>query len=377
SMQTRFGRLLESRYSYGLFLLLEIAMAVFAGSMTNRALSLTLNTPIHGCILLFMCMGVVVLTESEGRIPRKGHLAFRRFISLYSCWFLYYVFILLPVGLVLALAQPNGQLWAAAVHAAGISALVLVGIGFARTHRLKVQHYSVRLRARGQEYRIALLSDLHLGIFVGAQHMNMVVEKLNALQADLVLIAGDIIDSDHEILEDQDRARAIAQILRTIQAKDGVWAVLGNHDPEFAEERFQLFLKEAGIGLLYNDEIELEKINLVGRAGICHMKEIRIPLDRILSHTNPSKPVVVLDHDPQGIREAMAQHVDLVLCGHTHRGQFFPMTYLTKLANGKEYFYGYQKHGQTHSVISAGTGYFRLPMRLGTDNEIVDLHLLL
>ena len=84
---------------------------------------------------------------------------------------------------------------------------------------------------------------------------------------------------------------------------------------------------------------------------------------------------MVLDHDPGKIPEAVSFGVDLVLCGHTHKGQFFPVTYFTKWANGKHYFYGHEVFGKTHAVICAGTGFFQLPVRLGTDNEAADIHL--
>lgn len=85
----------------------------------------------------------------------------------------------------------------------------------------------------------------------------------------------------------------------------------------------------------------------------------------------PGNPPSCWITTPQGIREAASCGVDLVLCGHTHKGQLFPLTILTRLANGAQYFYGYGVSEKTRSVISAGTGFFGLPIRIGTDSEIV------
>ena len=65
----------------------------------------------------------------------------------------------------------------------------------------------------------------------------------------------------------------------------------------------------------------------------------------------------------------------LVLCGHTHRGQFFPATIFTRWANGRRFFYGRESFGRTEAVISSGAGFFQLPMRIGTDSEVVEIRL--
>ena len=82
-----------------------------------------------------------------------------------------------------------------------------------------------------------------------------------------------------------------------------------------------------------------------------------------------------MDHNPDGIDEAIENGAKLILCGHTHRGQMFPLTFLTRLAYEKNHFYGHAALGEAQTVISAGTGYFQLPVRLGTNSEIVEINL--
>ena len=194
------------------------------------------------------------------------------------------------------------------------------------------------------------------------------VENVNMQKPDLIVISGDLFDG---YLPDDDALYSIATVLRQLRPKYGVYAVSGNHDSFGTDPRFQYFMKEAGVHFLYNNSIVLPMWNIVGRAGIVDMPDVRTPLPDLLQNVDPQKPIIVLDHDPQGIREAVYCGVDLILCGHTHKGQFFPMTLLTKLANGSRYFYGCDTSGKTHSVISAGTGFFELPIRIGTNSEIV------
>lgn len=78
-----------------------------------------------------------------------------------------------------------------------------------------------------------------------------------------------------------------------------------------------------------------------------------------------------MDHNPQGLTEALDCGADLVLCGHTHRGQLFPINFFTKWAYGTERFWGHHQVGKTHVIVSAGCSVFQLPVRVATDNEVV------
>lgn len=86
------------------------------------------------------------------------------------------------------------------------------------------------------------------------------------------------------------------------------------------------------------------------------------------------KPKIVMDHNPMGIGEGIEQNADLVLRGHIHKGQFFSATLFTKLAYGARGFYGHTTTGHTRSIVSAGAGHFQLSMRIGTNSELVAIH---
>ena len=180
--------------------------------------------------------------------------------------------------------------------AAAISALLLLW-GSAHARRLKTVRYAVEL---GMEpgTRLVLLSDLHIGIFIGTGYLERVAAAVNRLEPELVVISGDLFDG--YLPADDDQLGRAAGALRKILAPGGVYAVVGNHDPAVTDQRFHRFLKEAGIQLLHNEAVELENMNLVGRAGIVDSRDGRVPLGRLLQETEPRKRTVVLDHDPQG-----------------------------------------------------------------------------
>ena len=89
------------------------------------------------------------------------------------------------------------------------------------------------------------------------------------------------------------------------------------------------------------------------------------------------KPKILMDHNPVGIADGIQNNIDLVVCGHTHKGQFFPANLFTKWSYGKQGFYGYSKTNKTHSIVSSGAGYFQMPIRIGTNSEIVQIDILI
>ena len=113
---------------------------------------------------------------------------------------------------------------------------------------------------------------------------------------------------------------------------------------------------------------------IVGRDDILG-NPARKGISELFAGVGTEKPKIVIDHNPLGIEDAVKAGAALILCGHTHKGQFFPATLFTKWAYGRRGFYGHFQTGETHSVVSSGTGYFQLPVRLGTNSEVVVLHI--
>lgn len=136
---------------------------------------------------------------------------------------------------------------------------------------------------------------------------------------------------------------------------------------------FQKFVADSHIQLLDNQAARLSCLNLVGRTNAAHNH--RDPVEYFTGKVDKTVPTVVVDRDPNSIPEALSFGASLVLCGHTHKGQFFPATFFTRLANGNHFFYGCEKFGDAYAVISSGAEYFQLPVRIGTDNEVVEIRL--
>ena len=372
-METRFGKFITNKAFPKLFMLLYAVSVFFTAYITDRAISRVFSIRTYGAAYIFYVLAAVLAMAQKSvgkRWPDKGY---KVAVSVLSCFLIYNLFFLVLWEIIALLFRTDEIVEAMGAMVCAGLAVMTVLYGYLHTKAVACATYTIALGEKGAEYRIALLSDIHLGVFVGPKHVKKVVDAVNALVPDLVVIAGDILDVDNDILTDSAKLAEISGIFRNIKSRDGVYAVLGNHDPNVADERLTNFLQEAQIHLLHNETLQFPQINLIGRTDAAN--NIRKPMERLIHKIDGAKPVVVLDHDPQNIREAAAYGVDLVLCGHTHRGQFFPITLFTKWANGKHYFYGHEIFGKTHGIITSGAGFFQLPVRIGTSNEVVDIHL--
>ena len=202
------------------------------------------------------------------------------------------------------------------------------------------------------EMKVVLVADLHLGYNIGERQMRQMVEKINAQDADLVVIAGDIFDNEWEAVDDPD---AIAATLRGIRSKYGVYACYGNHDTLLRDE-----------GVLIDGKLYLYGQPDAHRPGR-GIETRRTPAE-ITADMDKSKPILVLDHQPKELQELADAGVDLDLCGHTHDGQMFPGNLTIRLM--WENACGYLQKGQMHSIVTSGVGLFGPNMRVGTKAEI-------
>ena len=213
------------------------------------------------------------------------------------------------------------------------------------------------------------------------------MEKINAQNPDLVVVAGDIFDNEYEALENPDR---LAAILREIQSKYGVYACYGNHDiqekilagftfggKEKKESSVKMdeFLEKSGITLLRDEYVLIDdSFYLYGRPDYERpgrgIDERKSPQE-ITEDLDLSLPVLVIDHEPRELQELADAGVDADLCGHTHDGQLFPGNLTIKLM--WENACGYLKKGNMHSIVTSGVGLFGPNMRVGTKSEICDI----
>jgi uncharacterized protein len=253
--------------------------------------------------------------------------------------------------------------------AAGLAAIGTYE-GLRRVRIKKVEVTLDKLPAAADGYRIAQISDVHIGPTLGRDFVEEVVAGIQQIQADLIVITGDLIDGDVATLDPK------MQALRELRAHDGVFFVTGNHEYYAGAEQWLRHLPTLGIRPLQNERIRLPAFELAGIPDWT-AEDFResepADMEKAISGRDPALPLILLAHQPRHAPEAMECGVDLQLAGHTHGGQMFPMTWLIHLAY--PFIAGLYRRGNFQIYVSSGTGYWGPPMRLGTQAEITEITL--
>jgi len=229
-------------------------------------------------------------------------------------------------------------------------------------------------------FSVALISDIHLGPTQGRRFSERVVAQLNALEADVVAIVGDLVDGSVKNL-----AHAVAPF-KNLRAKHGVLFVTGNHEYFMGAAQWVEHLEGLGFRVLGNASVEIERplaeaapARLVF-AGVHDLFANRTPssghqsnLGAALANREAHTPVVLLSHQPNLWKEAQAAGVDLMLSGHTHGGQLWPFHHMVQRLNPT--LKGLYREGASQLYVSSGTGQWGPPLRVGAPPEITLLRL--
>jgi len=265
---------------------------------------------------------------------------------------------------------------------AGISVAVLtvvmVGYGIYNAGRIEKVTYDVELTQRELqgEVNMVLISDLHLGALGSEKRVMEAVEEINKMNPDIVCIAGDIFDNDYYAIKNPEQ---VAECLRRIKSKYGVYACLGNHDAGKTMNKLIEFIQMSNINLLADKSVVIdERFILVGRLDETPIGSNggleRAETEVVLKNIDKTLPVIVLDHNPQHIDE-YKNDVDLILSGHTHKGQLFPANIITGLMYTVDYGHYRKNNESPHVIVTSGLGTWGMPMRVGTDCEIVNIRI--
>jgi len=281
---------------------------------------------------------------------------------------------------------PYTQIYSAAGTGIAIClALITMIYGSCNARSIRTVHYTVSLSKRSEmpHLRIVLVSDLHIGETVGRKWVANIVDAVNRTEPDIICIAGDIIDSNLQAISD---IEAVASELRRLNAPLGVYACPGNHDVDRLSLRqtggtgsgmdgIKAFLEKANVVFLL-DEIAMPSgsIYLTGRkdARPIGLRQERKSAAKLTAGFDTSKILIVLDHQPVDYSNLEKAGADLILSGHTHRGQFFPANIVTKLMFKKAgaTHYGYWQGSTAQAVVSSGAGVWGPPIRVATGSEV-------
>lgn len=221
--------------------------------------------------------------------------------------------------------------------------------------------------------RIALLSDLHVGLFTRPSRLQKIFATTAAERPDVVLLAGDLIDDDPYFVP------KLLHGTTALPSATPLLAVLGNHEMYGAPHAVITRLRGSRIRLLLNEGYGTGSMWIAGLtdpAAASQAKDLLPDMDAALRGAPPGSLPIVLAHQPKAFDEALKRGVALTLCGHTHGGQLGYRPLRLALAGVfLKYHMGLYQEAASQLYINTGTGYWLLPFRLGMTPEIAVIEL--
>ncbi|MDL2308053.1 metallophosphoesterase [Bacteroidales bacterium OttesenSCG-928-C03] len=216
------------------------------------------------------------------------------------------------------------------------------------------------------ELNIVFFSDLHLNSLTKEKQLQKYVDMINQQPYDMVLIGGDFTDGDHTVWT----KRGFDKILRQLHPQYGTYVSYGNHEYYVGVEESADFIRQAGFVPLRDETQYIAPDNsvvIVGRDDRTNSR--RQSAENLLKNIDKDKYIVVLDHQPADLHAVSQAGADLLLCGHTHDGQIFPLTALIHLM--WEVAYGHERIDNTDVYVSSGLALWGPKYRIGSQSEMV------
>jgi predicted MPP superfamily phosphohydrolase len=279
------------------------------------------------------------------------------FVAACLCW-------LARLTLALLGLTTNNPLLGAMFYSLAVVASLygLVNARLIRVRRVPIQLGGLPASWRG---RAALVvSDLHLGHVNGSGFSRRIVELAARLNPQIIFFPGDLFDGAKA------DATALAEPFRALAPPFGSYFSTGNHDEFGNAARYGEVLTRVGIRVLTNEKVIVDGLQIVGVPNGDSGYPIRLRATLESLELNPGTASILLNHVPNRLPIIEQAGISLQLSGHTHGGQIFPFTWLTRRAFGK-FTYGLQRFGALQVYTSSGAGTWGPPMRVGTSPEVV------
>ncbi len=330
-------------------------------------------------ILVYLMLAVIypLAGRSSGYDPMSFPMQALSIVSGYILPFYLYLFlavllfdIFLLINLFLKILPPIKRK-SISFRFYTLSVMVLLSVcvvagGAINLNTIRISKYEIdvpRKNSKIDHLRIAFVADIHLQQNTSIHFMEQFVRKTNALQPDILLYGGDIVEGHR----DDGNLDAIELILRNIQLKYGSFAVVGNHEPGRREEQGRFFGR-AGITLLRDSVVRIDSsFYLAGRNDQRYRQ--RKSISGFLGELSPDLPIILMDHRPTELQEVSKTDADVQFSGHTHNGQLFPLNFI--ISRMYELSWGYRKIVDTHFFVTSGLRLWGPPVKTAGKSEIM------
>ena len=252
-----------------------------------------------------------------------------------------------------------------------VLSLIYLSAGYISAHNVERTNYAVKTDKVNSHLRIVMFADSHIGTTFSGVEFEKYVEKMNKEKPDAVVICGDLIDDSTSSEDFKDALSALSKL----ETKYGVFYSYGNHDRGYnrsnknnlSPNEFETALNESGITVLQDVGKPLnDDYYIIGRED---KNKERKSAEELINEADINKYIIMSDHQPSDYENEAKSGIDLVLSGHTHGGQMFPLQIFTNLANDNTY--GMKALGKTSFIVTSGISDWMVDFRMGTKAEYV------
>ncbi len=252
--------------------------------------------------------------------------------------------------------------------------VVYLTYGWIMAHTVIQTNYNIETNKSigGDSLRVVAIADLHAGATLDGDEFAEECKRISDLKPDIVVVCGDFVD-DSTSKEDMIKS---CEALGDIDAKYGVYFVYGNHDRgyskniEFSSEMLYQSLVFNGVKVLTDEVYTVtDDIYIIGREDAS--KQNRKSAKELMEGIDPSKYVIMLDHQPTDYNAIAESSPDLVISGHTHGGHIFPAGHIGILIMANDALYGLEKRGDTSFIVTSGISGWEIPYKTFTISEFV------
>ena len=270
--------------------------------------------------------------------------------------------------------------------AAGAAAMALCAVylaaGWFAVHHVWQTEYTFETPKLNRPYRIVQITDSHIGATFDAEGFSRHIERINALSPNAVVLTGDFVDDDTSREDMLGGCAALGELKTTC----GVFFVFGNHDTGYYSEEARGWngkelcaaLEANGVVVLEDEaKTVAEGLTIAGRRdrSVEQRGGARKTASEVLSGLDQTDYIVLLDHQPHDFDAEAAAGADLVLCGHTHGGQFIPINHVGEWIGENDLRYGHEKRLDTDFIVSSGISNWTFRFKTGCKSEYVVIDL--
>ncbi len=256
--------------------------------------------------------------------------------------------------------------------------VLYLSAGWYLAHHVRTTEYSIESDKIEGDIKIVQITDSHIGATFHADRFGEYVSDINALSPDVVVLTGDFVDDDTSRDDMIGACRALGQL----ETKYGVFFVYGNHDRGYYSEaakgwknsELRKCLADNGVTVLEDESYLVDgRFYIVGRRDRSFGN--RASAKDLMKGLDTDKFVLMLDHQPYDFEAEAAAGADLVLCGHTHGGQFIPITHVGEWIGENDLRYGMEKRGNTCFIVSSGISDWTFKFKTGCHSEycVIDI----